>query len=136
MADPPSLAAGVIAVLSWRNPLQIIFRAGKDASKDCKKLVVKISSVRGLLSELSDRFDGKRGDEDDADSDEEDSWSATLPLLKDRGGPLELLRTALQELNSKLAKCASTTGIKKLKNSLLWPLTKDQTNDLLGIIER
>jgi hypothetical protein len=31
---------------------------------------------------------------------------------------------------------ASTTGIKKLKNSLLWPLTKDQTIDLLGIIER
>jgi hypothetical protein len=112
-------------------------RAVKDASNDCRRLAVEISSARGILSELSERLeDGKNKDSEEADSDEITPRSATLPMLKEPDGPLEILNTALQELKSRLEKSSSATGIKKLKNSLLWPFTELQTEHWLRVIER
>ena len=137
MSDPLSITASIIALLQLANSAAQYLRTVKDASKDCNRLVVEISSLRGILSELSDRFEDENNkDSEEANCDDVTAWSATLPMLTEPGGPLEILNTALQELKSRLEKSSSATGVKKLKNSLLWPFTQNQTEDLLRVIER
>lgn len=57
-------------------------------------------------------------------------------MLKEPDGPPDILNTAHQELTFRLERSSSATGIKKLKNSLFWPLTKSQTENMLCVMER
>lgn len=144
MSDPLSVTASIIAVLQLAKATVDYIRDIKNASKDCRRLVVEISSVRGILAELVQTIEDATSrsissGESDASSDqieEQSSWSATFALLREPGGPVEILREALQELESKLSKAISSSAFRKLKHSLLWPLTKKQTDDLTCIIER
>lgn len=139
MADPLGTAASIIAVLELAKSTAEYLRSVKDASKQCKSLLVEISSIRGILTELNETISSAEDDNDsndDHDTQDQHTWSSTFTILQESDGPLKILQEALEELDSQVRKTASATGIKKLKKSLLWPLNKDQTNDLLQIIER
>jgi hypothetical protein len=136
MADPLSITASIISLLQLTKSTAQYLRTVKDASKDCKRLALEICSVRGILSELSDRFDNEVEGNEGAYRNETAPWFATLQRLGEPDGPFQVLDTALRELNLTLEESSSATRMMKLKHSFLWPFTKAQTEELLRIIER
>ena len=94
MADPLSICASIIAVLQLSSTVLRFLVDVKDASADCKSLIRKISSTRGILSTLNETLDYARG------SDE--TWSATVRSLEDPDSPLIVLKTTLTQLATTL----------------------------------
>jgi len=129
MADPISLTASIVTVVQLARSVLGYIRGVKDASRDCKQLVVEISCIRGILDTLKMTVE-----EEEACGK---AWSATIWLLNDPGGPLQQLKQALEELACQLqAAVATTTGFKKVVKTLRWPLNESEIRKLLATIER
>jgi hypothetical protein len=127
MADPLSITASIISVLQLASCAGGYLRDVKNASKECKSLMLELSNTRGILETLKDTL---------AEIQEVENWSATLKMLGQRGGTLRQLETVLQDLNTRLSKTASAPGFKKLTKSLIWPFDKVKTEDVIKLIER
>src|SRR5437762_3050312 len=93
----------------------------KDAPDDLKRLIVEVSSIRGLLSTLQDLSQSK------------DTSLATVQSLSAPNGSLEQFRSALERLAEKLA---PVVGLKKAQKSLAWPFQRGEVRDILCTIER
>ena len=85
--DPLSITASVITLLMFAKSTTQHLRAVKDSSKECTGLILEVSSIRGLLSELKDRLDEDTQDGEHTDIDEIDppwsiklSRSSTIPM--------------------------------------------------------
>lgn len=128
MADPLSVTASIIAVLQLSSTVLRYLVDVKDASADRKSLIREISSTRGILGTLNETVDDARV------SDE--TWSATIRSLEDPDGPLNVLKTTLQQLATTLEGSASATSIKKAANSLRWPFKQSEVEKILRVIER
>lgn len=128
MADPLSVTASIFAVLQLSSTVLKYLIGVKHASGDRRGLIREISSIRGILSTLSEIVDDARVSGE--------TWSATAQSLADPGGPLEVLTTTLQQLSAALQESASATGIKKAASSLQWPFKHSEVEKVIGIIER
>ncbi|KAH0558789.1 hypothetical protein GP486_004572 [Trichoglossum hirsutum] len=128
MADPLSVTASIIAVLQLSSTVLRYLVDVNDALADRKSLICEISSTRGILSTLNETVDGARV------SDE--TWSATIQLLENPDGPLNVLKTTLTQLAITLQGSALVTGIKKAANSLRWPFKQSEVEKILRVIER
>ncbi|KFY98178.1 hypothetical protein V500_01789 [Pseudogymnoascus sp. VKM F-4518 (FW-2643)] len=128
MADPLSATASIIAVLQLSSTVLRYLVDVKEASGDRKSLIHEISSTCGILSTLNETVvDARVSDE---------SWSATIRLLKDPNGPLNVLTTTLQSLETTLKDLALATGIRKAVDSLRWPFKQSEVDKILRVIER
>ena len=127
MGDPLSVTTSIITVLQLASSVAAYLRDVKDASKDCKKLVLEISCTRGILATLSDTI---------SDVEDSDAWALTIKTLAEPDGPLTNLQTLLKQLEAKLSKCASATGFKKSSRSLLWPFSSKKTEEAVRAVER
>ena len=127
MGDPLSAAASILAVLQLSSSVIGYLRNAQGASKECKKLVIEISFVKGMLDTLKDIAN---------EVDDAEHWTATFNALLLPDGPVTQLEQVLDNLNKKLIATASTKGLKKIVKSLLWPLRKDETEKLLLAVER
>ena len=128
MGDPLSATASIIAVLQLTASVLKYLRSVKDASQDCKTLIVEVSTLRGLLTTLNETID-------DAQTSGEE-WSSTIQLLAEPDNPLQQLKTALQELALKLEGVGAATGLKKLSKSFQWPFKQGEADKILRVIER
>lgn len=126
--DPLSVTASIIAVLQLGSTVLKYLGDVKDATKDCKSIIDEISSTRGILSALNETV------ADVTASGE--TWSATIQALTQPDGPLNVLKTTLQQLAGRLEGQASVTGIKKAARSLRWPFKETEVEKFLWIIER
>ena len=122
MADPLSVTASIVAVLQLTAVVTKYIQELRGASKDAGKLLLELSSLRGIISGL----------EDLANSDE--AWIETSKALVARpNGPISRLEYDLKALRSKLE---PAVGIKKIQKSLTWPFKQEEIRSILDRIER
>jgi hypothetical protein len=129
MADPLSTTANLINLLDLCGKVLKYLRDVKDGPKDCTRLMVEISSTRGILDTLRETVK-------DAETAPQDKWSATIRSLDKDGGPLKRLGEALTSLHGELYKAASARGLTKVAKRLLWPFKKEDAEKIIKIIDR
>lgn len=122
--DPISITTSLVALISLAKNVAQYLKEIKGGSDDRVRLREEIRSTMCLIEMLKDRVD-------DADSLSKDL--ASIRSLKFRGGPLEQLENALRQLIEKLA---PNGRLQRLSRTLLWPLSKEEVNDLISVIER
>lgn len=122
--DPISITTSLVALMSLANKVAQYLKEIKGGSDDRVRLREEMRSTRCLIEMLQDRID-------DADSLSKDL--ASIRALKVRGGPLEQLENALRQLIEKLE---PNGRLQRLSRTLLWPLSKEEVNDLISIIDR
>jgi hypothetical protein len=124
MADPLSISASIVTLLQLTGTVVKYINDVGDASKDCARILVEISSVYGLLFSLKDLADR---------ADSQDSGLATLRALAVPEGPLAQLRSDLEQLATRLRPAA---GFRRAGKALAWPFTKGEIRDALSNVER
>ena len=117
--DPLSITSSIIAVLQLASSVVSYLGAVKDASDDRQKLIAEIGSITGFLFFLKE---------------EPNNSSDALNSLCVANGPLDMFKSTLSELSSKLR--PTNGGLRKAGKSLLWPFQKSEVNNLLLRIER
>ena len=122
--DPISITTSLVALMSLTKNVAQYLKEIKSGSDDRVRLREEIRSTMCLIEMLQDRVD-------DADSLSKDL--ASIRSLEFPGGPLELLGNALRQLIEKLA---SNGRLQRLSRTLLWPLSKEEVDDLISVIER
>lgn len=124
MGDPLSVTASIIAVLQLTESVVKYLNDAKDASKDCNKFLIEISTVNGLLFSLKDLVGRAELGE---------TWLATTRSLGVPTGPLAQFKSALELLATHLE---PVVGLKKAGKALTWPFKKGEVIDILNTIER
>lgn len=119
--DPVSLSASITALLQLTGTVVRYLNDVKGASDDMRKLLVEISSIRGLLFGL----------EDLATLDE--TWVNTIKALDSPNGPLLQFRHTLESLAMRLKPMA---GLARIGKSLAWPFQKGEIKAMLHLLER
>ena len=122
--DPLSLSASLAAIIQLSTTAAQYLKEIKSGSADRIRLREEIRGTTCLLEMLQDRVD-------DADSLGKDL--ASIRSLRLPGGPLDQLTSALTQLMNKLS---PGDRILRMSRALLWPLGKEEVNDLIDIIER
>lgn len=117
MTDPLSVTASLIAVLQLSAVVVTYLKDVKDAGSDRAKLLVEISSTKGVLETL------------DCVAKEDDNPDR-LSVLKD---PLASYDSLLKRLEKALA---PSHGVRKLGKALKWPFDKPEVRQLLLELER
>ena len=122
MADPLSVTASIVAVLQLTAVVIKYTQELRTSSKDAGKLLLELSSLRGIIVGL----------EDLASSDE--AWIETSKALIARpNGPISRLEYDLETLRAKLE---PAVGIKKVQRSITWPFKQEELRSILDRIER
>jgi len=121
MMDPLSVTASITALFQLSATVIKYLSNVKNASGDIQKLMVELSSIKGLLSTLQDLVQPG------------EKWLATVQSLNMPNGPLEQFRSALERLDEKLE---PVVGLNKAKKVLAWPFQKGEVKDILFTIER
>lgn len=67
---------------------------------------------------------------------ESDSWSTTLTLLNNGGGPVDQLKGLLAQLDDRVRAASHGTGLDKLKHRVYWPFKEPENLKLIAATER
>jgi hypothetical protein len=123
--DPLSISVGALAIIQAAFNLTVkvsgYLKGVKDAPKDQQKLLDEVVSLQAFFTIL------KRKAESQA------AWHRTLESLGAPKGPLEQFKLALERLSSKLQ---PADGLQKWRKAATWPFQKQETKDILSILER
>jgi hypothetical protein len=121
MTDPLGAAASVITVIQLAATVVRYLKDVKDAGKDRNTLLVEISTVTGLLSNLVHlaEVDGV--------------YLNILNTLNVPNGPLDQFKTAIKKLDKDLA---PVSGVKGVGKSLAWPFKRAEIKGIIDGIER
>lgn len=125
--DPLSVTASIIAVLQLTSTVINYLINAKDASKDQARCATEASNIYHLLTNLKYRLEEAKS--------ENASWHTAVRSLAVANGPLDQYKSALDQLQSKVA-TASTSRLHKAGRALVWKSTKDEVANILSRIER
>ncbi|KAH0558820.1 hypothetical protein GP486_004540 [Trichoglossum hirsutum] len=120
MVDPLSITASIVSLLQLSAVVVKYISGEKDAPDDLKRLMLEISSIKGMLSDSQDLVQ---------------SGGAPLSAvqsLSTPNGPLERFRSSLKRLDKNLT---PVTGFNKATKMLVWPFQKGEVKDILCMIE-
>jgi hypothetical protein len=127
MADLLSARASVVGLLQLSVKILQYVRGVAGAPGERSRLILEISSLRGVLGTLHDALN------EPAMS----AWTATFRSLAHPNGPLVILKTSLEEIGRKVGQHnTSSSGIETFAKSLTWPFKEREVEKLLGVIER
>jgi hypothetical protein len=127
IADPLSARASVVGLLQLSAKILQYVRGVAGAPGERSRLILEISSLRGVLGTLHDALN------EPATS----AWTGTLRSLAHPNGPLVILKTSLEEIGRKVGQHkTSSSGIETFAKSLPWPFKEREVEKLLGVIER
>jgi hypothetical protein len=118
MADPISLAAGLVAVLQLTDEVINCLHSTNDASGDRQRILDEITGIHYLFYRLNDR--APKGNQD----------KTIEPVLTVILPQFELV---LERLMKRLQ---PAKGLAKIGKSLTWPFRKREVTDLLSTFER
>ena len=111
--DPLSVSASIIALLQLSGTIIKYLSDVRDAPTRFQQLRREISSLLPILIAIQEQ----------ADSTPQDNLSSSsLQSLKVPNGPFDLLHTALNQIESKLA---PVEGWRKLGKKIKWPFQKE-----------
>lgn len=119
--DPVSLSASITSLLQLTGTVVKYLSNVKSASDDKRKLLVEISSIRGLLFGLEDL--ATLGE----------TWVNTIRALNGPNGPLLQFRHTLEALATRLK---PMVGLARIGKSLAWPFQIGEIKDMLCLLER
>ncbi|RYP13640.1 hypothetical protein DL767_010650 [Monosporascus sp. MG133] len=122
--DPLSFTASIVAILQLTSKVIEYLNDVKDASKDRARCAIEASNLYNLLVTLRFRLDEGTSNE---------PWYTAVRALGVQNGPLDQYRHALEQLQPKTA---SGSGIKKMANTLMWRLSKEEVTSILSRMER
>jgi len=122
--DPLSISASIVALLQLTETVNQYLDSVKRAPKDRRKVLLELSSVKGMLYILQHQADVAEGD---------DPWSSTLQSLGLPGGPVSQYKVTVESLASKLT---SAEGWAKLGKAFTRPFEKEETYGILQALER
>jgi hypothetical protein len=127
MADLLSARASVVGLLQLSVKILQCVRGVAGAPGERSRLILEISSLRGVLGTLHDALN------EPAMS----AWTATFRSLAHPNEPLVILKTSLEEIGRKVGQHnTSSSGIETFAKSLTWPFKEREVEKLLGVIER
>jgi hypothetical protein len=126
MAEIFGLSASIITVLDLCTKSLKFLRDIHSAPKECARLQVAISSIRGLVDELGETAT-------DAQTAPNNARLRSIPTLVQNESPLACLQDTLQSLTDKLDRARS--GIKKVGKRVGWPFTKEDIRTTLGLLK-
>jgi hypothetical protein len=121
MADPLGITASIIAILQLTASVIEYLRAVLYARKDRVDCLLEIFGLHELLLALQIRVEK---------SHTEDLWLAQVRQLGVRDGPLDLFKSHLEQLASKLGPAAG------LRRALTWKFNKADIQGIISKIER
>jgi hypothetical protein len=119
--DPISFCASLVTLIQLSKTTIKYLRGLRDAPDDLRTLMIEVSQIKGLLSELQDF------------SEPDETWLVMVQSLSTPDGPLEQYRSLLECLEQKLA---SLVGSGRARMALVWPFQKGEVKDILCAIER
>ncbi|EMC95052.1 hypothetical protein BAUCODRAFT_123534 [Baudoinia panamericana UAMH 10762] len=114
-----SLVQTVVTIISY-------IKSVKDAPRERKELLMELRNLVGLLESLQDLLEVD-------EPDHSDPWKGAVKQLEAHGGALSQFKHALEKLADKLY---PTHGFRKIKQALLWKLTKPDLLEIFSRIER
>jgi hypothetical protein len=121
MVDPVSLSASIASLLQVASTVVKCINGMKDAPAELKRLMIEVSSTRGILSDLNGLVHSSK------------TVLVAVQSLNGPGGPLEQLRSSLELLDRKLT---PVVGLNAVGTALAWPFRKGEIRDVLCAIER
>jgi hypothetical protein len=119
--DPISLYTSLATLIQLSTATIKCLRGVRDAPDDIKTLMIEVSQIKGLLSELQNL------------SEPDESSLGAVQSLGTPGGPLEQYRSLLERLENKLS---AFIGTNKARMVLAWPFQKGEIKEILCTIER
>ncbi|KAI9857983.1 MAG: hypothetical protein M1813_007953 [Trichoglossum hirsutum] len=119
--DPLSISASIAALLQVSTGAIRFLRDVKDAPDDVRRLMVEVSSTRGLLMTLLDLVESGEAGLD------------TVYSLSAPNGPLKQCRSTLDSLTEVFT---PAMGLGKARKALAWPFQKGEVREVLCAIER
>lgn len=122
--DPISVSASIIAILQLTGTVIKYLNEVKSVSEDRQVLITEITNMTGFLYLLKGSAE---------DSQHDSTTLHALSLLNASNGPLNQLKSSLEELASKLR---PGRGVQKAVKSLAWPFLKGEIKEILVKIER
>lgn len=124
MADPLSIAAGIIAVLQLTTTAVQYLNDIKHGPAECRRILIEVVTVSGFLHTLKALAESMQPD---------DLQVSALRSLNVPDGPLEQVKLALECL---VLKIKPARGLERVSTSLTWSLKKADVNNILASIER
>lgn len=122
--DPLSITASIIAILQLTSKVIEYLNDIKDAPKDRARCAIEASNIYNLLTTLRYRLEEGSSNE---------PWYTAIKALGVQNGPLNQYRHVLEQL---LPKITNSSGIKKMGNTLMWKLSKEEVANMLSRMER
>jgi hypothetical protein len=116
MAEALGIAGSIAGILQLTATVVKYLNDVKDASKNCNRILIEVSSARGLLYSLNDLM----GRMDPA-------------MARSLSGPLSQFKWALERLVTRLE---PAHGLKKAGRVIVWPFQKGEVIEVLHTIER
>lgn len=118
--DPLSVTASVIAILEATTSVISFLNQVKDAPKERNKVKLEAAALYSLLTQLNCRVD---------EAGSHEAWYVSVKALNYEHGPLDLYKTSLKELQTKMSN-------KKFGTAIQWPRIKNDITALLSTMER
>ena len=133
MADAVGLAGTIVALVGFAAQVSKLlygyYGEAKNAPEDIKQLASEISSLAGLLEPLSTVAEASRI------SQSPDS-ACVSQFMHEFRETLEHLERRLQRQISQQSDSGARSTMQSLKNRLLWPFKKEDTQNQIQKIER
>lgn len=122
--DGLAVAASIIAVMQLTSQVITYLHDVKDTPKECRQCMVEVSNSNTLLLNLSTLL---------TESNSREPWYTEVQALAVKDGPLDQYIHALERL---LKKANPESRTRRIANTLIWPLVKDEVISILARIER
>jgi hypothetical protein len=125
MAEALGLYVGIVASIGTLLQLSEIvieyIRNTAGAENEMKELLIEVTATRKLLAQLQEAAKAPE-------------WKNTVESLEEAGGPLDVLKSSLKELETKATN--SKKGFKNITKRLIWHFEKGELESILAKIER
>ena len=125
--EPLSISVSITALLHVTRSIVRCLRDVHDAPDDRLKLAIEVSNVDILLTLLQARV------KQAIEARQEVPWFAAVLALGERDGPLDQLKSHLDQLALKLE---PAKGLKGIKNRVTWVLDRTEVMVIVSKIER
>ena len=125
--EPLSISVSITALLHVTKSIIRYLRDVHDAPDDRMKFAIEVSNLDMLLTHLQARVTQA------VEAKREAPWFAAVLALGERDGPLDQLKSHLDQLALKLRPAKGLNGI---KNRVTWVLDKTEVMVILSKIER
>ena len=126
LMDPLSVSASIITLLQSVCSAVSVLRSIKHSSNERRRLLLELSSLRGVLEALKELND-ENSIEDDP------KWTATAASLMEPDGLLNQCKSLIALLISKLQ---PGKGVERISTAVAWPFQSADIKSLLATLER